>query len=98
MTGFTSITSRFSVRSSARRVARIGAVLGLALATMGTAFAGPRFGSPAGLYPSRSPAGLYSSGQGALYNGGRPGPTVCGLSRCMYGGSPAGLFNSRYPW
>jgi hypothetical protein len=55
-------------------------------------------GVPAGLFPSRPIAGLYSPGQGGLYNSGQPGPTACGLSRCLYGGSPAGLYKSRRPW
>jgi hypothetical protein len=91
MSGLRSVTSHSSTRSCAVRVARIAAVLGLALATMGvTPASAYRPGPPAGLYPSRSPAGLYS--QGGLYNGGRPGTTVCGLSRCLRGGAPAGLF------
>lgn len=51
------------------------------------------FHSPAGLYPVGAPAGLYNPGQSQLYNGGRPGTTVCGTGRCQFNGSPAGLYH-----
>jgi hypothetical protein len=49
-------------------------------------------GGVAGLLPSGPPAGLFTSGQGNVYNMGRPGTTVCGMGRCNGGGVPAGLF------
>jgi hypothetical protein len=49
-------------------------------------------GGVAGLFPPGPPAGLFTSGQGNLYNMGRPGTTVCGMGRCNGGGVPAGLF------